>query len=66
MAANRGSAAESFKLTVEHFIVSLRDSAAAAQANEAPLIAITSPPSDAKDAIGQLEAEARRQREGRT
>ena len=51
---NPGSAAEAFKLSVEDFIVSLRDSAFAAQANEAPLISITSLLSDAKDAIGQL------------
>jgi hypothetical protein len=51
---NPGSAAEAFKLTVEGLILSMRDSAAAAQANEAPLIKITSLLSDAKDAIGQL------------
>jgi hypothetical protein len=48
------SAAEKFKVMVDGFILSMRDSAAAAQANEAPLIAVTSLLSDAKDAIGQL------------
>jgi hypothetical protein len=51
---NPGSAAQSFKIWVEEFILSLRDSAAAAQANEGPLITITRLLSQAKDQVGQL------------
>jgi hypothetical protein len=48
---NPGSAAQAFKLRVEDLILSMRDSATAAKANEEPLIRITSLISDAKDAI---------------
>src|SRR5690349_4883879 len=48
---NPGSAAQAFKLRVEDLILSMRDSAAAAKANEEPLIRITSLISDAKDAV---------------
>src|SRR5215467_13601137 len=49
-----GSAAEAFKSNVDTLIASMRDSAAAAQANPGPLITITRLLSEAKDAIGQL------------
>jgi hypothetical protein len=52
---NPGSAAQAFKLQVEDLILSMRDSAAAAKANEGPLIRITSLISDAKDAILELK-----------
>jgi hypothetical protein len=48
------TAAAAFKHMVDKMIASMRDSAASASANEAPLIAITNLLSDAKDAIGQL------------